>query len=260
MPSYVIHYICGSKLIENYHVTSKEKSLFLVGNLIPDSSKIFGNIDITSRKKDFRKIHREAIQKEKLTTHFRSTEDKDNVVMLPYPDHFKKKYEIIDFITLGYYYHLYTDKFFFNDIFNKSFEFLDSNLNITSNNTEALYVRIKKNNKVVSKSEFFSTTYLYHDYTIMNKLLLEYFEIRFNEDELREYINEIENNIEEVDFKNIESVIRDTLFYIEESKGTDDRNLEVFDKNIIIKFINELNNKFSEENKQLLKKVGLKRC
>ena len=180
--------------------------------------------------------------------------------MLPYPEQFKNKYGITDLITLGYYYHLYTDKYFFKDIFNKSFEFLNSNLEITSNNNEALYVRIKKNNKVVSKDEFFSTSYLYHDYTIMNKLLLEYFEIIFNENELREYINEIENNIEEVDFKNIESVIRDTLFYIKESKNNNDTNLKVFDKNIIINFINELNNKFSEENKQLLKKVGLKRC
>ena len=80
----------------------------------------------------------------------------------------------------------------------------------------------------------------------------------FNENELREYINEIENNIEEVDFKNIESVIRDTLLYIKESKNTDDTNLKVFDKNIIINFINELNNNFYRENKQLIKKVGLK--
>ena len=42
MPSYVIHYICGNKLIENYKVAPKEKSMFLVGNLIPDSSKVFG--------------------------------------------------------------------------------------------------------------------------------------------------------------------------------------------------------------------------
>lgn len=258
MPSYVIHYICGNKLIENYKVTPKEKSLFLVGNLIPDSSKIFGNVDITSIKNDFRKIHRKEIQTEKLTTHFRRKEDRNNVVMLPYPEQFKNKYGITDLVTLGYYYHLYTDKYFFNDIFKKSFEFLDNNLEITSNNNEAIYVRIKKNNKVVSKDEFFSTSYLYHDYTVMNKLLLEYFRIMFNENELREYINEIENNIEEVDFKNIESVIRDTLLYIEESKNTDDTNLKVFDKNIIINFINELNNNFYRENKQLIKKVGLK--
>ena len=42
------------------------------------SYEIFGNVDITSIKNDFRKIHRKEIQTEKLTTHFRRKEDRNS--------------------------------------------------------------------------------------------------------------------------------------------------------------------------------------
>lgn len=258
MPSYVIHYICGNKLIENYKVAPKEKSMFLVGNLIPDSSKVFGNIETASLPGDFRRRHRKEIQKEKITTHFRDENDQDNVIMLPYPEKFKEKYGIRDIVDLGYFYHLYTDKYFFKNIFQKSFEFLDKSLNTTLNDNEAEFIRIKKNNKIVTKDDFFSTKFLYHDYTIMNKLLLDFFKLEFNEKELRSYISEINNTIEEVDFRNIDSVIRDTLFYINASRNIFDMNLKVFDENIVINFINELNKKFTDENIHILRKAGLK--
>ena len=81
MPSYVIHYICGNKLIENYKVTPKEKSLFLVWNLIPDTSKWLGNKETVSKNGDFRKEHRKKIQNEKVLTHFRKEEEKNKIIM-----------------------------------------------------------------------------------------------------------------------------------------------------------------------------------
>ena len=258
MPSYVIHYICGNKLIENYKVTPKEKALFLVGNLIPDSSKLLGNIETASIPGDFRKEHRDEIQNEKFTTHFRNPKERNNVIMLPYPEKFKEKYGIKDLVSLGYYYHLCTDKYFFNEIWKKSFEFLTETLRKTSSKEEAKYVRVKKNNKIIPIKDFYSSKHLYHDYTIMNKLLLEHFNLSFDKDELIRYLDEINNNFDEVDFNNLESVIKDTLFYIEESQNITDNDLEVFNKDIIINFINELNEKFTGENKHVLKKVGLR--
>lgn len=260
MPSYVIHYICGNKLLENYMVTQKEKSEFLVGNLIPDSSKVLGNIETASLPGDFRKKHRKQIQQEKLSTHFRNEKDFDNVIMLPYPERFKEKYTITDLARLGYYYHLYTDKYFFSEIWQKSFVFLNDKYQETKSKKEAKYVKIKKNSRIIPFDDFYSSKHLYHDYTVMNKLLLDYFNESFASEELIKYLDEINNNIEEVDFNNIESVIKDTLFYISESNKIDEEELEVFDKEIIINFIKELNKKFTEENKHILKKVGLKIC
>ena len=260
MPSYVIHYICGNKLIESYKVSPKEKSMFLVGNLIPDSSKLLGNIETASLTGDFRKKHRKEIQQEKLLTHFRNQNDLDNVITLPYSERFKEKYNITDLVSLGYYYHLCTDKYFFSDIWQKSFTFLNDKYQETKSKKEARYVKIKKNNKIIIVDDFYSSKHLYHDYTIMNKLLLDYFNIQFNSEELIKYLDEIYNYIEEVDINNLESVIKDTLFYISESDKIDEEELEVFDKETIINFINELNKKFVEENQPILKKVGLKKC
>ena len=94
----------------------------------------------------------------------------------------------------------------------------------------------------------------------MNKILLDYYNLSFNEEELRRYLDEIDNVIEEVDFNNIESVIKDTLFYISESKNITSEDLEVFDKDTIIGFINELNKIFVEDNKEIIKQMNLKKC
>ena len=254
MPSYVIHYICGNKLIEKYKVTPKDKSLFLVGNLIPDSSKLLGQMETASLSGDFRKEHRDEIQKEKHITHFRDIENQNKLIMLPNPNKFKDKYGISDIISLGYYYHLYTDKYFFSNIWKESFDFLTESLEPTTIKKEAKYVRIKKNNKIIPIKEFYSSKHLYHDYTIMNKILLDYYNLEFDEKELRRYISSINNNIEEVDFNNIESVIKDTLFYIYESNNIMNTELEVFDKEVIINFINELNKQFSIDNKDVIEK------
>ena len=144
MPSYIIHYICGNKLIENYKVTPREKSLFLVGNLIPDSSKLLGNMETASISGDFRKDNREKIQNEKFSTHFRDPNERKNVIMLPNPEKYKEKYGIKDLISLGYYYHLYTDKYFFNEIWKKSFEFLTEDLKETKVKQEARLRYYKK--------------------------------------------------------------------------------------------------------------------
>ena len=260
MPSYVIHYICGNKLIEKYKVSPKEKAMFLVGNLIPDSSKVLGNIETASLPGDFRKRHRKEIQQEKLLTHFRDEKDLDNVIMLPYPERFKEKYDIKDLVSLGYYYHLCTDKYFFSEIWKKSFIFLNDKYEETSSKKEAKYVQIKKNNKIIPIEDFYSSKHLYHDYTIMNRILLDCFNISFDSEELIKYLDGIKNYIEEVDINNLASVIKDTLFYISESNRIDEEELEVFDKEIIINFINELNKKFTENNQPILKKIGLKKC
>ena len=260
MPSYIIHYICGKKLIENYRLSPKDKSLFLFGNLIPDTSKLLGSIETASLPGDFRKEHRKEIQKEKISTHFRDEKDIDEVIMLPHPEKFIDKYGISNLISLGYYFHLYTDKYFFEEISKNSFDFLTKDLKKTNSKKESEYIRIRKNNLIIPIKEFYSSKHLYQDYTILNKLLLEYFNISFTENELTRYINDINNYIDEVDFNNIKSVIKDTLFYISKSQTITDNELEVFDKERVINFIEELNKKFIKENQKVIKKVGLKKC
>ena len=257
MPSYVIHHVDGNKLLEKIKLRKEDQDLFLLGNLIPDSSKVFGNITDINKKREIKKNCSEQIQNEKLTTHFRRKGDTNQTIMLPYPEDFLDKYkDIIDNPTvLGYYYHLCIDKYFFKDLFNKSFEFLDENYKSCNKIKETKYARILKNNKIIPVNKLFKHDCLYDDYTIMNKLLLDYYEVEFNEEYIRSIIPRFINpGVDEVDYNNIESVIVDTLSYIEESRKRKENKLQVFDEKSVINFIDESNNKFIEDNKVLIKK------
>ena len=240
MPSFIIHHISGERLLNNLNLNEEDRLLFLLGNLIPDSSK--------NNKKD--------IQKEKLITHFRRIEDNNKLLMAPYPEDFLNKYKnIINNPTvLGYYFHLWMDKYYFNNIFKSSFIFLDKNYKETNILSENVYIKIIKNNKLITRKELFSQEYLYDDYTTMNKILLDRYNISFNIDEYNKIIPKFINpGIEEVDYKNVKSIIIDMLFYINESKKRKETNLKVLDEDKIIKLIEDASKTFIEENKDLLK-------
>ena len=241
MPSFVIHYITGNKLLNDIKMNEDDKLLFLLGNLIPDSSK--------NNKKD--------IQKEKLITHFRRIEDSNTNLMAPYPNDFLDKYKdlINNPTVLGYFYHLWIDRYYLKEIFTNNFEFLDKDYNKTDYLDKTVFVKIKKNNNIITRKELFSYEYLYDDYTTINNLLLKKYKIEFNEDNIRKVLPKFKNpGIEEVDYNNVEQIISDMKIFIEESKKRNNNELKVLDKNEIINFIEESPKIFIKENKELLKK------
>ena len=259
MPSYVIHHIAGTNLLDKYKVCDKQKCLFLLGNLIPDTIKTLGNETDSLKIKEIRDKYYKEIQKEKFLTHFRRKEDFNKNVELPYLEDFIEKYGHLfdDSTVLGYYYHLYVDKSFFSTVFDETFECLDSNGNKTDLSADTKSYRILKNkNDILKPDEFWSHNGIYDDYTKMNKILLDYYGVEFNEEELRKFLSEFKNpGIEEVDYKNIESVFRETRNYINESMSIKDSSLRVFDKEKVIKFIDDVSCKFSYENNDLIHKL-----
>ena len=85
MASYVIHDVCGEKFLENINVKEECKPGFLLGNLIPDSSIVFGNVKDPIEKKKIKEEHRDKIQEEKINTHFRNVNDlKNNILYFHY--------------------------------------------------------------------------------------------------------------------------------------------------------------------------------
>ena len=208
MPSYVIHHIAGNKLLDKYKICDKERGLFLLGNLIPDSSKIFGNETNSQKIRALKDEYKEDIQKEKISTHFRRSEDISKNVQLPYLKYFMDKYgDIIDDPTvLGYYYHLFVDREFFGPIFNETFTCLDSNNVPTDNSCDTKKYQILKSSEILAPKLFWSNSGIYGDYTKMNKLLLEYYGVVFDENELRKIFPFFINpGIDEVNYTNIEA-------------------------------------------------------
>lgn len=260
MASFVIHHTAGlnflKQLEEKYHVvlTEEQKKQFLLGNLIVDSTSLkFAIPDGVSQeelklmKKDFSR----KVQEEKVSTHFRTSEDKDLCIQVPIVEKFVDKYDELiksDMSALGYLFHLYTDKQFFCDLFDKSFECLDENMKQTIYIKLLKFIKTKKNGNIYLANEVFSKdskVNIYDDYTVMNKIILSYYNIEFPFLDLCEYIDEFINpGIEEVDYNNIFEVLRKTKCYIEQSYSIESDKLNIFDVNEVKKFIPELVDSF----------------
>ena len=269
MASFVIHTLAAEMLlkeIENkYGVSLSNENIkrFLLGNLIVDSHQSDMSVpkdlkgqELIDYKMKLKRISRE----EKISTHFRDPAKEGNVLKLPEPALFISKYNKLisqDISVLGYLFHLYTDMYFFANLFPKTFVPLKADGTAATKETESHTIRILKNNKEVSDSIFWtgtSTLSIYSDYTILNKILLEYYNTSFDPDTLLEYAKTNFNNpgIEEVDYSKIIGIILKTKKYIDDSYDLSETTLNVFDEEIVKEFINEVVTSFLDEHDSLV--------
>ena len=122
------------------------------------------------------------------------------------------------------------------------------------------YIRVKKNGEIYLATDIFgkdSKVSIYNDYTIMNKLILNYYNISFAFNDLYNYAcNNFTNpGINEVDYKNIFNVLKNTVKYIEQSNSTKYSELSVFDTNKVKLFIPKIVDNFICEYSNLINEV-----
>lgn len=245
MASFVIHHTTGVNFLNmleelnDITITDENKKRFLLGNLIVDSI----------REKDKSKV-----QEEKIATHFRDHSKLDHATQYPDLNLFLEKYGNLiptDYSVLGYFFHLYTDYMFFTYLFEKTFEYLDQDGEPTELISKSAGVHIKKDDKVIPLNRFFNgnESGMYHDYTIMNKIVLDAYGIDIDIEELINWAKDNFKNpgIEEVDYELIESVLRSLKKYIDSSIALDGAELDVFDKDDIISFIDDTCKSFIEK-------------
>lgn len=269
MASFVIHTIVGetflSKLEETYNISISdyERKQFLLGNLVVDSVKTSKEIPSTiedDKITEYKMLIKNKIRKEKLTTHFRKAEQEGNCIKTPDPELFLTKYRRLipsNFSVLGYLFHLYTDKLFFSELFIKTFDTINSQGELVTQDKDLVSIRIRKNGLVVDAKKFWSGTSevnIYNDYTIMNKLLLEQFGTTFNREEFISFAQSsfINPGIEEVSYDNVQKIIIDTQNFIEESYQIAVSTLSVFTESDIIEFVSYVVEQFMIEYKSLL--------
>ena len=256
MASFVIHHIAGehflSILKEKYQLelSPEQEKRFLLGNLIVDSSRITADIpkNLTKEElKELKQVIRDRKQKEKIETHFRSELDVDYCIQAPQIAKFLSYYENLsktDFSALGYLFHLYTDKMFFDNLFAETFECLDIYGKPTIYIKDTTYMRVKKNEVIYNIKDFWdntSTFSIYQDYTVMNKILLEYYGTTFLEEEFLNFISFFINpGIKEVDYQNITDVIHKTSSFFQESYQVNNTHLNIFDTNQVKQFIEKV--------------------
>ncbi len=260
MASFVIHHIVGERLLnllqEKYGLllSEEERGEFLLSNLIVDSSKLKFKQEEGETEKDAKRRHRLAVQDEKVATHFRGSDDLDKCIQVPKLELFTEKYSSLlegDLKALGYLFHLYTDKEFFDHLFTDTFDTLDENGNYTDLVKDTKSMLVKKNGENYLVNEFWDISNpksIYNDYTVMNKMLLEYFNSSFDVEKLMEAAETFENpGIEEVDFRNIISIIKKTARFIAESYEAEGSNLNIFSEERVKEFVESTAESFIEK-------------
>lgn len=263
MASYIVHDLAGEQLLRNIqsalniNFSESEKINFLLGNLIPDSSKISFDEpkNLTPEElKEYREQIRISIQDEKVSTHFRNPSDSDLCIQAPNLSTFLLKYSRLikkDISVLGYFFHLYTDKIFFDDLFCKTFCFFDFSNQPTIYQSKTSKLIIKKNGETYSLNDVLSPlgkASMYDDYTKINALMLKKHQIEYDFDILKSYTKDFINpGIEEVNYRNINSILDKTKKYVQESFSLKDYTLKVFDESVIDPFIYDVVNSFIDD-------------
>lgn len=268
MASFVVHNIAGEKFLRlleesGINLSPEQKDKFLLGNLIVDSSKIKKVIPegvSAEELKKIKKYYRNLIQDEKIATHFRDNNDLELCIQKPDLSKFINKYGNLfkeDISVLGYFFHLFTDKLFFEDLFKATFSCLDKDGRETNYAKEVTSMYVKKNGRIYSQIEFWNgdnKESIYHDYTVMNKILLEYYGCIFDKNRLLDSSKSFINpGIEEVDYSNITSVLNKTESFIKESYATEDNTLYVFDYDMVKNFISVVAHNFFNTYYDLIK-------
>lgn len=217
MPGYILH-LTAAKIflnrIRSEHIlemNKQDENDFLIGNLLPDTTKI------------------------KARSHFRDPKYYDRMVEYPETSWFMEKYRNIlhDSSVMGYLFHLYIDRKFFKDYMPGIVEFKNEEGQIEDKREKVKYVILKRTGERISKEDFFSEKYYYGDYTNMNTYLVHRYQIPMDLDP------KVYNpGIEEVSYEDVEKVLKELEGYLKVSEDAV-KNVKVFDVQDLLLFLYE---------------------
>lgn len=167
--------------------TQQDKNDFLIGNLLPDTTKI------------------------KAKSHFRDPKYNDRMVEYPETEWFIKKYQnlLSNSSVIGYLFHLYIDRRFFKDYMPRIVEFRNEQDEKEEKRELVKDVLLKRTGQRLSKQDFFSEKYYYGDYTKMNTYLVNRYEIPTTLDP-----NIANPGIAEVDYEDVKHVLKQLKGYL----------------------------------------------
>lgn len=215
MPGYILHltaaqiFLKQTKKGQELSANKQDKNNFLIGNLMPDTTK------------------------DKARSHFRNPKYHGNMVEYPETEWFLKKYKEIlsDSSVLGYLFHLYIDRKFFKEYMPRIVEFRNEQDKLEEIGEKVKDVVLKRTGKRVSKQDFFSERYYYGDYTKMNTYLVNRYQIPVMLDP------DIPNpGIIEVDYEDVKQVLKKLKGYLEISEDAVE-NVKVFNVQDLLLFV-----------------------
>lgn len=254
MPSFIIHSIVGRELCKKLKLSKEDSKIFFLANLLPDIKQIKDEDDLSDKEK------RISIQREKRVTHFRS----NDLDILEYPDLnlFLKEYEksIDDLIVFGYFFHLYTDYYYFAKFLPTIITFLDENYKETIEKENNCFIRINKTNAVYPVDDFWSKKNLkgiYHDYSLLNRYLIRKYKFKYNYEEIKTHFDDslFINKIKEIDITNFPELLEELdLFYKEAISSNSSLSFNIFNPIELDTLIDNINTSFVENYSYLFSK------
>ncbi len=256
MASFIMHYVMGKEFLHllektySYPLKEEEKNAFLLGNLIPDSRSF--------------KAEASTVQGEKFYTHFKSKENLGRCIQTPVLEIFISKYKSLfkeDFSVLGYLFHLYTDKLFYEEFFPKNIIHLDAKGDPTLYQKDVCFIKVLKNGKVYTPQAFWSREGIYHEYTLLNKWVLKEYKTTFEKEALISYMPYFKNpGISEVDYQKGYEIIQKTASYVEESNNlSSDEPFAIFSMDVIKSFMSQVGPHFLTTYKDVVEQTLKKR-
>lgn len=256
MPSFIVHSVAGEELCKRLDFNKNKLNKFFVANLLPDTVQLERNPEWSSEEL------RKAIQKEKHVSHFRT----DFESLLSYPDlkYFLNEYEELvknDVIAFGYFFHLYTDYYYFSKFLPKIITFL-----CEDQITEALikldnkYNKINKTGTIMLKQDFWNKKNddgIYGEYNRLNKYLIDKYNFKFNIDLYKKILNnKFKLSIKEIKIDGIGDLLEELNSFYDKSINSDKEDFKIFTevdidnliKDIVDSFIDEYSYLFNKKN------------
>lgn len=146
MPGYIMHLAAAKLAIDKLGICDFDRTLKIyTGSVIADTMP----------------------RQEKRTSHFWTKDTMKYLKRTPDTDFFLKQYPqgIVDELIAAYYAHLYMDKQFVDDYWEKHFEFYNDDMDAEEGYDSVTKVRIVDKNIWLDRCDFLSDEYYYGDYT-----------------------------------------------------------------------------------------------
>ncbi len=252
MPSFMIHTIAGERMIKQLKLTDEDKKKFFISNLLPDT--VDRSLYASYRGQE----RRDRKQKIKRITHFRT--DYTQTFEYPNLELFLDKYKEQtkkDINYLAYFFHLYTDYYYFAIYLPTIITFYDKNHNISTKREDNVYVEIKNFNREMDHDDFwdnFGNESIYADYSRLNKYLVNKYPLSFKPKELIKYIH---NSNYKVDMEETNSnlaiqAIESLKNIVDEATNKDIEQTKIFTIDQIEKLMDDIVSSFLDKYKDLL--------
>ena len=205
MPGFIIHLAEATIIME--HMEKKTDAVwrqeFMLGNLLPDTR----------------------LGKDKVSSHFWSSEHEDYIARAPKLEYFLTKYghRLDEPAILGYYAHLYLDEHYVDEYWPQIMKFEDAEGHLEPRRAYIYQVEMRQDGKIIPFGEFFTTENYYGDYTRSNQWFVEKYHIQPPEYKYLENIH-----MDEVHAEDLKYVLEELNHICHKGKMGDEKEMSVF--------------------------------